>query len=127
MRFVVLVLGILGVVATGTLGALFLFTPETRQLLEGYSRDVDNAISFVVNTRDENSPVVGLFLLIGAGLGLLGTLLGFFRCGPQGAALLIVGVIGPAILSPTSLMFVALQPLAGILSIFVRRLPAPTA
>ena len=124
MRFVVLVLGLLGVASTGVLGALFLYTPETRAFLEGWGLDV----SFIVNTRDGkwDPPLVGLFLLIGAAMGLLGTLLGFFRCGPQGAALLVVGVIGPAILNPTSLMFAALQPLAGILCIFVRRLP-PTA
>jgi hypothetical protein len=122
MRFVVLILGLLGCFATATMGALLLFPPETRPLLEGVIGP--EAMQFILNTRDENSPVVGLFLLIGAAMGLFGTLLGFFRCGPQGAALLVVGVIGPAILSPTSLMFVGLQPLVGILSIFVRRLPA---
>ena len=119
MRFVVLILGLLGCAVTGTLGALFLYTPETRTVLEGLGLDVQ----LIVNTRDENASVVGLFLLIGAAMGLLGALLGFFRCGPQGAALLVVGVIGPGILSPTALMFTGLQPLAGILSIFVRRLP----
>lgn len=120
MRFVVLLFGFIGCMLTAAAGCVFiLFKMALDWLNENDFKEVAAALS----SADDNPGLSGLFLLIGAGLGLIGTLLGFFRCGWQGSLLLLIPTIGPAVLNPMLLVPTSLQAFTALISLFVRPLP----
>jgi hypothetical protein len=119
MRFLVLLLGLLGSGLAGAFGYLVLSPGSGQELLRGYvpGMSAPSDIFMAANA--------GYFLLIGAILGIFGSILAFFRCGPQGGVLMLVSLTGPAICLPQSLFGTALLGISGILSFFVRPLPLP--
>lgn len=120
MRFVVLLFGFLATLVTATFGTLYFMGKPAQDWLK--DNDI-TALNIFFSTLDRNLPLTGLFLLIAAGFCLLGTLLAFFRCGWQGAMLMIVTMVGPAILSPMTLIVTGPQLFAALLACFVRPLP----
>jgi hypothetical protein len=124
MRFVVLLFGFFGFLLTASLGIFFLAEMIRTILPENQLEQVDFLFSL-----DSNAAVTGVFLLLAAGFGLLGTLLGFLRCGWQGGVLMIVPIACCAFMNPWSLIFSGLQGVTGLLSCFVSPLPiaAPQA
>lgn len=117
MRFVVLLFGFLATLVTATLGTMYFFeTPARQWLLDNH---IDQ-LNLFFNTTDTNMALTGLFLYIAAGFCLLGSFLAFCRCGWQGGVLMIVSVVGPAILSPLTLLATCPQLFAALLACFVR-------
>lgn len=123
MRFVVLLFGFAGCLLTTFIGCIFFALDQGLKFLH------DNGINTFdpLFAADSNPQRTGIFLLIGAGLGLIGTLLGFFRCGWQGALLLAVPIAGPAILNPLTLAGTSLQGFTALVSLFVRPSPITPA
>lgn len=117
MRFVVLLFGFAGCFMSAGLGVCyFLFDWFIGFANEWGVKGLEEWMS--------NDPMrTAIFLLICSGLGLIGTLLGFFRCGWQGSLLLAIPLIGPAVFSPISLVGTGLQGFTGLISLFVRPLP----
>ena len=66
-----------------------------------------------------------MFLILAAGYGFLGTILGFMRCGWQGALLMLVPVICTSLMNWYTAVFTGFLALAGLLSFLV--FPAPIA
>ena len=125
MRFVVLLLGLLGVVVTAFAGVVFILFDMVLPVL------TDIGIGGKVIDFLSASPVgashgdTGLFLILAAGYGFLGTILGFMRCGWQGALLMLVPVICTSLMNWYTAIFTGVLALAGLLSFLV--FPAPIA
>src|SRR5687767_8380676 len=97
MRFVVLFFGFAACLLTACIGVFFIAPDEPSKLLQ------ENGIrwhEFLIDDVGSNPGRIGIFLLIAAGYGLIGTLLGFFRCGWQGSLLHAVPIVGAAVLEP---------------------------
>ena len=125
MRFVVLLLGLLGVAVTAFAGVVFILFDMVLPVLTDIGIG-DKVIDFL-----SASPVgashgdTGLFLILAAGYGFLGTILGFIRCGWQGALLMLVPVICTSLMNWYTAIFTGVLALAGLLSFLV--FPAPIA
>jgi hypothetical protein len=125
MRFVVLLLGLLGVAVTAFAGVVFILFDMVLPVL------TDIGIGGKVIDFLSASPVgashgdTGLFLILAAGYGFLGTILGFIRCGWQGALLMLVPVICTSLMNWYTAIFTGVLALAGLLSFLV--FPAPIA
>jgi hypothetical protein len=142
MRFIVFFLGFIGCVLTASLGLMIFCQVPIRkdvetELKQRYDekkadekKQLDEQlknVDLVFNMFDKDYLPTGFFMLLSALIGFLGALLAFFRCGWQGAALLFVPLLGPAVLNPTTLGGTALQSFAALLCIlFIRPLPIPT-
>ena len=107
--------------------ALSLSTPFDSEASDIWDNGVgDGLIEFL-----SASPVgashgdTGLFLILAAGYGFLGTILGFMRCGWQGALLMLVPVICTSLMNWYTAIFTGVLALAGLLSFLV--FPAPIA
>lgn len=124
MRFVVLLLGIIGVVMTGAV-AWFFIENSLGQILDAYAPDGQKelALSLTISPLDTPHVDTGMFMLIAAGYGLFGVMLAFGRCGWQGGLLMIVPALTVAIMNPCTLAFSGLQVFAGLLAFFVFPLP----
>jgi hypothetical protein len=120
MRFVVLLFGLLATLVTAAFGTMYLFSIPAQQWL--HDNDI-HLLDIFFSAVDRNRSLAGLFLCIAAGFCLLGSFLAFFRCGWQGGVLMIVTVVGPAILSPMTLIATAPQLFTALLACFVRPLP----
>jgi hypothetical protein len=127
LRFVVLLFGLTGVAFTALVGALYLFP----QVLINVIKDspVDKTLAEDLIKIVAASPMgtthgdTGVFLMAAAGYGFLGTMLGFFRCGWQGALLMLVPVTCTTIMNYHSAIFVVPLFLAGLASFGVFPLP----
>jgi hypothetical protein len=120
MRFVVLLFGFLATIVTATLGTMYSFQRPAQDWL---NNNGITALNIFFSTAERSLPLTGLFLLIAAGFCFVGTLLAFFRCGWQGGVLMIVSVVGPALLSPMTLLATGPQLFAALLACFVRPVP----
>ena len=120
MRFVVLLFGLLATVVTAGMGYTFLKLGDI--LAELHKNNIDQ-LDFIFRSADADPARTGLFLLIGAGFCLFGTILGFCRCGWQGGLLMFVTAVGPAVVNPMTLVGTAPQIFAALLSCLVRPLP----
>jgi hypothetical protein len=127
MRFVVLLLGFVAVLLSGSMGVLFI-TNNVRELVsqvpEGLREPVRELTSSPLDTPHVDT---GVFLLLSAGYGLLGVLLAFARCGRQGGLMLLVPVVATALMNPFSLIFTGLQAFVGVLAFFIFPLPLAPA
>jgi hypothetical protein len=130
MRYVVLVLAILGALTTGFLGYAWRtnavekkdMIEMTRGLVEvGFAGEEGKAELVEFDKRAKAWP----YLFIGAALGIVGGVLAFLRKGMFAALVLVAGAILPAIFNPSSLLFTCPLILAGLLAFFVRGVPAP--
>jgi hypothetical protein len=125
MRFVVLLFGLLGVALTAFAGGMFILFDVVLTVLK------DNGVGGEVIDFLSASPIgashgdTGLFLILAAGYGLLGTILGFMRCGWQGALLMLVPVICTSLMNWYTAVFTGILAFTGLLSFLV--LPAPIA
>ena len=125
MRFVVLILGLLGVAMTAFAGVVFILFDVVIKVLK------DNGVGDELIDFLSASPVgashgdTGLFLILAAGYGFFGTILGFMRCGWQGALLMLVPVICTSLMNWYTAVFTGFLALAGLLSFLV--FPAPIA
>jgi hypothetical protein len=123
MRFVVLLFGLISVVLTGSLGVLFLATNVIQLLRDQNVEALKMPTDMLEQYKMAEFGDTGIFLLIAALYGLLGTVLAFLRCGWQGALLLLVPVLGAAIMHPATIVFTALQGFTALLCFFVFPLP----
>ena len=123
MRFMVLLLGVVGCLLTAVFAGFFAWSQPFEHILHEFGiKELDDL--FLSFSLDRVPPIVtGGFLLVSAAFGFLGTLLGFLRCGWQGGLLLLVPVIGPAVLFPITLLGTGLQLLSGVLCMFIRAEP----
>lgn len=125
MRFVVLLFGLVGVTLTAFAGILFILFDAVLTVLK------DNGVGGEVIDFLSASPLgashgdTGFFLILAAGYGLLGTILGFMRCGWQGALLMLVPVICTSLMNWYTAVFTGVLALTGLLSFFV--FPVPIA
>jgi hypothetical protein len=125
MRFVVLLFGLLGVALTAFAGGMFVLFDVVLTVLK------DNGVGGEVIDFLSASPIgashgdTGLFLILAAGYGLLGTILGFMRCGWQGALLMLVPVICTSLMNWYTAIFTGVLAVTGVLSFLV--FPAPIA
>ena len=125
MRFVVLLFGLLGVALTAFAGGMFILFDVVLTVLK------DNGVGGEVIDFLSASPIgashgdTGLFLILAAGYGLLGTIFGFMRCGWQGALLMLVPVICTSLMNWYTAVFTGVLGVTGVLSFFV--FPAPIA
>jgi hypothetical protein len=126
MRFVVLLFGFFAAVLTALAGVFLCMFNQA--MIWVNEQDWLKGLLEIANPNtllslDSNPGVTALFLWIAAGFGLLGTILGFRRCGWQGALLMLVPVAGPALMNPWTLVFTGFQLFVAFLSFFVRPLP----
>ncbi len=129
MRFIVFLLGVLGSVVTGFFGWFWL-DYINNQALRDMAQDYDVNIGLIMPdyaTDFADTVRAGMFMATGGLLGALGSLLTVLRRGRQGAVLMILSVVGPAVFSPSTLMFTSLLAFAGLLSLLVRPAPAAVA
>jgi hypothetical protein len=125
MRFVVLLFGLLGVALTAFAGLMFILFEVVITVLK------DNGVGDELIDFLSASPVgtshgdTGLFLILAAGYGFLGTILGFMRCGWQGALLMLVPVICTSLMNWYTAVFTGVLALAGLLSFLI--FPVPMA
>ena len=125
MRFVVLLFGLLGVALTAFAGLMFILFEVVVPVLKDIGVG-DELIDFL-----SASPVgashgdTGLFLILAAGYGFLGAILGFMRCGWQGALLMLVPVICTSLMNWYTAVFTGVLAVTGVLSFLV--FPAPIA
>jgi len=140
MRFLVLLIGLAGVALAGFVGYMFLDLQTFLNVLKEVG--ADNAILVQIATSPMEHMIpkeyvptngeVGLFLMIAAGYGLLGVAMSFFRCGWQGAFMIIIPVVAAAFMNPFTVAFTGLLALAGLMSLLVfpepitEPAPAPT-
>jgi hypothetical protein len=126
MRTAVLIVGILGCMAAGTLGVLWFLqknSPEG-QLLEALRQDLRGRLDAdaLSKLKDWDRHVWAIWFLFAAvPLGLGGAILGFNGRGFSGAVLLFLAVLGPAVLASRSLVFTGVLLIAGLLCLFVKR------
>ena len=131
MRFVVLIFGFFGSLLTAALGAAYFSLSDALVLLNEHEINklpgLDQILAPLYNLS-VSPGVTGLFVLVAAAFGLLGTIFSFLRCGWQGALLMLVPVAGAAVMTPPELLkitlvFSGLQIFAGLLSFLVFRKP----
>jgi hypothetical protein len=123
MRFVVLLLGIVAVILTGSMGVLFI-TNNVREIVAQVPDGLRDLVRELTSSPLDTPHVdTGVFLLLSAGYGLLGVLLAFARCGRQGGLMLLVPVLTTALMNPFSFIFTGLQAFVGVLAFFVFPLP----
>ena len=123
MRFLVLLIGFVGILLTGAFGICLLFLNAVGDFFKGMGIS-DQSLEFLqlsLTGFPHNDTAVVLFLT--ALYGLFGTLLGFLRCGKQGGVLLLVPPLFAAWLNPLALAVMWVQMFAGLLSMFVSPLP----
>ncbi len=123
MRFVVLLFGILGIALTAFAGFMFLNFSTFLNLLKEYGATNDILDFASMNPLSTSHGDTGLFLILAAGYGFLGTLLAFFRCGWQGALLLLFPVLCAVIMNPISGVFAGPQVFTALLAFLVFPLP----
>jgi hypothetical protein len=123
MRFVVLLFGFSGFLLTAAAGCFFAFYDYVHDDLRGLQITIPEEVFWSPVLPLEKLPDAGLFLLIAAGYGLLGTLMAFFRRGKQGAMLMLIPIFGAAFMNPLSLAFTGLMFLTALASFFVGPLP----
>jgi hypothetical protein len=126
MRTAVLLVGILGSLAAGTLGVLWFLqknSPEG-QLLEALRRELSGKLDAdaLSKLKEWDRHVWAIWFLFAAvPVGLAGAILGFNGRGFSGAVLLFLAVLGPAVLAWRSLVFTCILLVAGLLCLFVKR------
>src|SRR5713226_5577835 len=99
MRFVVLLLGFIGILLTAAGGVLFVYFQPVLDMLKT-DWDFERPEIKTILTWSVDARVAGLFLWIAAGYGLLGVLMAFLRRGKQGGALMLIPVLGAGLLNP---------------------------
>jgi hypothetical protein len=120
-----LLFGLLGVALTAIAGGMYILFDVVLTVLK------DNGVGGEVIDFLSASPIgashgdTGLFLILAAGYGLLGTILGFMRCGWQGALLMLVPVICTSLMNWYTAVFTGVLAVTGVLSFLV--FPAPIA
>jgi hypothetical protein len=139
LRIVVLVLGILGSLATALMAlGLYALTNDpiekaaaehVREMIAGLEKSAPDASELPQLKSDlarfERMSLVGHVGLAACLLGITAALLGFFRLGKVAAPLLILPAIGAAILATRSLLFTSLLIVAGVLCLFIKSKPRP--
>jgi hypothetical protein len=130
MRFLVFFVGVVGSLLAGFGGWFWLDYTTNRaieQMLQDYKEyGADEVLAVIMPDFEvywNTTCWAALFLLAGAVLGLLGSLLTLLRRGRHGAVLMLLAVMGPLILNPVTFAFTAVLAFAGLLSFFVRPLP----
>jgi len=125
MRTAVLIVGILGSLAAGTLGVLWFLDKNSPAalLLEAMRNDLAllGPEALAELQRWDRHVLAIWFLFAAVPLGFAGAILGFNGRGFCGAVLMILAVLGPAVLAPRSLVFTSILCIAGFLCLFVRR------
>jgi hypothetical protein len=122
MRFIVFLLGLLGSLLTGFFGWFWLDYVNC-QVISELAQDYDVNIGVIMPdyvTDFENTVRAGMFLAVGGLFGIMGSLMTLCRHGRQGAVLMIVAALGPALFKPETLIFTSLLAFAGLLSLFVK-------
>jgi hypothetical protein len=125
MRFVVLLFGFSGVLLTGAAAFGYMMIDDVRhELTEMRQIEIPEMALWSPMLPDTRRlPDVGLFLGIAAVLGLLGTLMAFFRRGKQGAMLILIPILGAGFMNPLSFAFTGLLLLTAFACFFVGPLP----
>jgi hypothetical protein len=128
MRIAVFVLGILGSLAAGTLGGIWLKDTlgPAGQMVEILRQvgPTDEAGLEKLREWDRLGHTIW-FLLAALPLGIFGSILALRGNGVLGALLMVLAALGPVILFPKTLLFTSILLLAGVLSLLVRRPRAP--
>jgi hypothetical protein len=131
MKIAVIILGILGALAVGGLGAKWVSDYETNKesivaltklahsLGGGKVSEVDEQIKTLDRVK-----TAGYIMIVGALLALAAAL-GVGKLGKISAAVMLVAVIVPAALAPLSLVASFLLIIAAALAFFVKTTPAP--
>jgi hypothetical protein len=132
MRFIIFLLGVLGSLLMAACGWFWLDHQLRWQLVEQFDLEhlarQHEEVWYIMPDYDFDTQAMfgaALFLLVGAALGLLGSLLVLVRRGRQAAVLMIVGALGPVIFKPIAIAFTGLLALTALLSLAVRPLPPP--
>src|SRR5262245_52077809 len=124
MRLAVLLLGLIGSVAAGTLAVWWyvdMNTPEGHLLeaLRQRAHLLDARAVQELHAWDRHVIAIW-FLFAGIPLGVAGAILGYKGRGFLAAALMFLAVLGPAILDVRSLIFTFILIVSGILCLFVK-------
>jgi hypothetical protein len=130
MRFIVFLLGLVASLIAGFFGWFWLDYGSNRMIFASVEQDYPDYKLYVATVMPNYNDFdatngAALFLLIGAGIGILGSLMTLMRRGRHGAVLMMLAVIGPALFDPLTLAFTGLLGFAALLSIFIRPRPAP--
>jgi hypothetical protein len=130
MRFIVFLLGLVASLVAGFFGWFWLDFVSNREIFEIVEKDYGDYKLYLATVMPDYQDFdatsgAAAFLLIGAVLGVLGSLMTLMRRGRHGAVLMILAVIGPALFNPLTLAFTGLLGFAGILSVFIRPRPSP--
>ena len=120
MRYAGLVLGILGGLAAGALGAKWL--SDAREM----SAQIETLRELGADTGDITRLTIGAWLLIGALLaGIAGGVLALMGKGKIAGGVLMASAVLPACFAPASLIFTWMLVAGAIVSFFVRPRPQP--
>lgn len=124
MRFIVLLFGFVSITLTAFVGVMFLTFATFLEILKQDLGAGKEIVDFVEqNPLSTSHGETGLFLIISAGYGFLGVMLSFFRCGWQGALLMLIPVVCAVIMNPISGIFAGPQIFTAFLSFLVFPLP----
>jgi hypothetical protein len=121
MRFVVLLFGLPAVFLTVLIGVVFILFEAVLDALSNQKIEVPEFL--LDSPTGASHGDTGIFLLIAGVYGLVGTILGFLRCGWQGALLILIPVICTSIMNWYTAIFTGPLALVGLLCFFVFPLP----
>lgn len=126
MRFLVLLFGLIAVTATAAAALGFFMFDVAFVMVEDWAQQVGVVVNedYTKLTKYSHSDTA-IFLGMAAAYGFLGVCLSFFRCGWQGALLLIFPALTAGLFNPASLVFTSFQILVGLMSFLVFPLPLP--
>ena len=121
MRFIVVLLALIGSLASLALGLLFLgvlyYQQDVRNAMVGAEVDPE---TLLFDPADPLLFKTAVFLLAASALGLLGMLLTVARRGAQGAVLLLLAALGPLLFSPGTIAYTGALVLAALFSLLVK-------
>jgi len=137
MRYVVLIIGLAGLVGLGVLGYIWMDNfNELKEDMELKRKNIQNGVGPPEDrekvAEQDRRGRAWPFLMAGAGLGLFGSLLAYERYRFCGAALLLAAPVGALVLHPFEfadflhpldhyeLIFASGLVLAGLLALFIR-------
>ncbi len=129
MRFLVLFFGLIAIIITGAAAAGFYMFSIAFEMVKGWAAlaDIEVSNDFANSLTGCSHSDTAIFLGIAAIYGFLGVCLSFFRCGWQGALLLIFPVMVAGLFNPVSMVFTSFQLFVGLLSFLVFPLPIQAA
>lgn len=132
MRFVALILGILGGLAAGALGLIWIRDYNSMRGLIESTTTLGQTVGADMTQQlaDLQRLVTAAYILLGSlVLGIVGGILAMRGKGRLAALLMLIGAVAPAIFAPQALVFTCLLLIGALVSFFVKpkAMAAPVA